>query len=328
MCILRYLPGDAAVARRTPRRCCGTGRAARRSNSELTRTTPCFRQRCQAFGARARDRLGAVELGHGLVLAEVGTVVQFLQQHQPCALRRGLAHALLDAREVGVGEPWSNSCTRATRKLRVRCHQTSPSGNCMVTQCRLPFCQIRDGTAPGRSRDRGRRGQHRYGRGIGRIAVGRHQHSAIEDQEVRVTCCQRRRCHRRLSVAPTAAGTGDRGGHSGCAAWRVSAAIASSAGRRNAESVAVVAGLEHDGIAARRSGRGYRYARRYRRLPDSRGRATAPGPGAASPAQAGRDVLARRSPGWRSCRQRHVVSKVPAPSVSIAPPSSAKSIVR
>jgi hypothetical protein len=36
--------------------------------------------------------------------------------------------------------------------------------------------------------------------------------------------------------------------------------------------------------------------------------------------------VSRSSAGWRSCRHCHVVSSVPSPSVSIAPPSSAKSI--
>lgn len=65
--------------------------------------------------------------------------------------------------------------------------------------------------------------------------------------------------------------------------------------------------------------------RRCRRLRGSRGPATARDPGAAS-----RRVFSvsssRDACGWRSCRHCQVVSSVPVPSVSMAPPSSAKSI--
>jgi len=62
-----------------------------------------LRQRAQAFGAGAGDRLGQVELAHRLVLAEIGAVVQLLQQHQLRAGRGGLGHAGFDRGQVGFG---------------------------------------------------------------------------------------------------------------------------------------------------------------------------------------------------------------------------------
>ncbi|KAG1520062.1 hypothetical protein G6F51_014749 [Rhizopus arrhizus] len=62
-----------------------------------------LRQRAQALGAGARNRLGQVELVHRLVLAEVRAVVQFLQQHQLGTLRRRLGHACFDHRQIGGG---------------------------------------------------------------------------------------------------------------------------------------------------------------------------------------------------------------------------------
>src|SRR5690606_10690616 len=60
-------------------------------------------QAAQALGAGTGNRLGQVELAHVLALAEVGAVVQFLQQHQLRVLARGFRHALLNDREVGIG---------------------------------------------------------------------------------------------------------------------------------------------------------------------------------------------------------------------------------
>ena len=62
-----------------------------------------LRQRTQARGAGAGNRFGQVELGGRFVLAEIGAVVQFLQQHQPRALGGGLGHAGLDHGQVGLG---------------------------------------------------------------------------------------------------------------------------------------------------------------------------------------------------------------------------------
>ena len=62
-----------------------------------------FRQRAQALGARPRDGFGAVELGGVLVLAEVGAVVQLLQQDQLRALSCRISDALLDDGQVLAG---------------------------------------------------------------------------------------------------------------------------------------------------------------------------------------------------------------------------------
>ena len=59
-------------------------------------------QRADALGARAGNRLGAVELVDALVLAEIRAVVQLLQQHQLGAGGRGFAQAGLDRVEIGV----------------------------------------------------------------------------------------------------------------------------------------------------------------------------------------------------------------------------------
>ena len=57
----------------------------------------------EALGAGAGDRFGQVEFVDRFVLAEVGAVVQFLQQHELGALLRCFGHALLDHRQVGIG---------------------------------------------------------------------------------------------------------------------------------------------------------------------------------------------------------------------------------
>ncbi len=60
-------------------------------------------QRRKPVGARPRDGLGEVELVDAFVLAEIGTVVELLQEHQPGALARGFADARGDHFEVGLG---------------------------------------------------------------------------------------------------------------------------------------------------------------------------------------------------------------------------------
>ena len=60
-------------------------------------------QRAQALRAGAGNRLGQVELGGRFVLAEIGAVVQFLQQHQPRALGGGLGHPRFDHGQIGLG---------------------------------------------------------------------------------------------------------------------------------------------------------------------------------------------------------------------------------
>lgn len=60
-------------------------------------------QRAQTLGAGAGNRLGQVEFVHRLVLAEIRTVMQFLQQHQLGALRGGFGHARCDDGQVGLG---------------------------------------------------------------------------------------------------------------------------------------------------------------------------------------------------------------------------------
>src|SRR5690606_39863654 len=62
-----------------------------------------LRQRAQALGAGAGDRLGQVEFANRLVLAEIGAVVQLLQQHQAGTLGGSLRHARLDDGQVGLG---------------------------------------------------------------------------------------------------------------------------------------------------------------------------------------------------------------------------------
>ena len=59
-------------------------------------------QRAETLGAGAGNGFGQVELADRLVLAEVRTVVQFLQQHQLGALPGGLADALLDVGQIGL----------------------------------------------------------------------------------------------------------------------------------------------------------------------------------------------------------------------------------
>ncbi len=61
------------------------------------------RQRAQARGAGAGDRLGAIEFVDRFVLAEVGAVVQLLQKDQARTGGSGLGHAGFDQGEVGVG---------------------------------------------------------------------------------------------------------------------------------------------------------------------------------------------------------------------------------
>ena len=103
-----------------------------------------LRQRAQALGARAGDGFGQLELAHVLVLAEVGAVVQFLQQHQACAGLGGLGHALFDHRQVGFGVAVVGFLDQGDGEGFVgHGGATVPAGSCMVRQCRLPFCQIR-----------------------------------------------------------------------------------------------------------------------------------------------------------------------------------------
>ena len=60
-------------------------------------------QRADAFGRRARNGLGTVELIDAFVLAEIRAVVQLLQQHQLRTGARGLAQADLDGVQIGRG---------------------------------------------------------------------------------------------------------------------------------------------------------------------------------------------------------------------------------
>ena len=78
-------------------------------------------QLAEAFGAGAGNRLGQVEFRHRFVLAEIGAVVQFLQQDQPGAprLAASATRASITVR-LASASPWFFSWIRATgRILRV-----------------------------------------------------------------------------------------------------------------------------------------------------------------------------------------------------------------
>lgn len=60
-------------------------------------------QRAQALRTWSGNRFGQVEFIHRLVLAEIRTVMQFLQQHQLGALRGGLGHTRRDDGQIGLG---------------------------------------------------------------------------------------------------------------------------------------------------------------------------------------------------------------------------------
>ena len=98
------------------------------------------RKPSQAFAARPGDRLGQVELVHAFVLAEVGAVVQLLQQHQLRSRGGRFGDARFDAIQVGGGIALVAFLHQGD--LQGATAHASPSGNCMVRQCRLPFCQI------------------------------------------------------------------------------------------------------------------------------------------------------------------------------------------
>ena len=118
-----------------------------------------FRKLAQALGAWAGDRFGQIEFVDRFVLAEIGAVMQFLQQHEFCAAFCGFANARFDDREIGLGIALVLFLDQRDRKGGALVHTISPSGSCMVMQCRLPFCQIngRQGTGtiarPGKASD-------------------------------------------------------------------------------------------------------------------------------------------------------------------------------
>ena len=90
--------------------------------------------------ARPRNRLGALEFGDAFVLAEIRSVVQFLQQDELRAGACSLAQPGLDGIEVRRGAAAVVFLQQSGAQCLV--HASSPEGSCIVTQCRLPFCQI------------------------------------------------------------------------------------------------------------------------------------------------------------------------------------------
>ena len=188
MCILRYLPSRLPSASNTTA-VLWYSPAARRSNSEPTITTPC----CCASAPRRSVLgpgigLGAVELVHVLVLAEVGAVVQFLQQHQARAVAPRLRPRAVSMRgEVVLARRRGRVPGSARRVKQFLGMRAVLRGNCMVTQCRLPFCQIRgrQGTGTISRSGKARASTARAAASAG-IAVGRHQHGAVDDQEIGV----------------------------------------------------------------------------------------------------------------------------------------------
>ena len=191
MCILRYLPA-MLPSRSSTTAVLWYSPAARRSNSEPTSTTPCcLRELAEALGARAGNRLGQVELVDAISCwQKYGAVVQFLQQHQLARRARRLRRrrrsitARLASALAAVAAPGSG---RRAGVCGVAHASTVLAASCIVTQCRLPFCQIsgRQGTCtisrPGKAC-----ASTRGGLVVGGVAVGRHQHRAVDDQEVGV----------------------------------------------------------------------------------------------------------------------------------------------
>src|SRR5690606_11460412 len=191
MCILRYLPAmlpsvssTTAVLWYRP--------AARRSNREATSTTPC-----RFASAPSRSVVGP-----GMVSARSNSCTDSCwQKYGPlcssCSSTSLAPPAAASATRASIAArlaaslPWSISCTSATRRVRGGSARlvdiTGSLGN--LHGHAMQAAVLPDQRAAGHLHDVPAReglGQHRRGARVGRVAVGRHQHGAIDDQEVGV----------------------------------------------------------------------------------------------------------------------------------------------
>ncbi len=171
---------------RTRRRCCDTARARDARTTRRRRRVPSSAASAPIRSrARPRNGFGAIEFGD---VSRAG------RSTARCAVPAAAPDSHL-ARRPRAARPrsrrdWRHGCrgrAPATARRAMTCSCNTPCGNCMVMQCRLPFCQIRgrQGTGitsrPGcAARDDAR------GVGVGSVAISGNEHGAIDDQIIRV----------------------------------------------------------------------------------------------------------------------------------------------